>query len=36
MQKFDINTYIDEIEIMEGWYDDYHCLNGQIEYWEVL
>lgn len=36
MNNFDVNTYIDGIEMEEYLNSDFHSLTGQIEYWEVV
>ena len=35
MNNFDINSYMDSVEMEESWNDDFHSLTGQIEYWEI-
>lgn len=35
MNQFDINSYIDGLEMEELWNDEYHSLNGCVDYWEA-
>ena len=36
MSNFDVNTYVDSLEVEEHLNEDYHCLNGQVQSWENM